>query len=155
MSAMDNSTPVITIVRNTDGREKTPRETDNAPQASIQEFYEKHYDDILPIIIEKAHQDKRKGAAPESEATSVCGVKESYGEDRSRNNDHHRGMKKNRVNESPSSRTSVSSSCHGTHQRPRRRHESTDEEDLAIPWTCEDVDPITPRIRNFRSSRKT
>ncbi|GKB19869.1 hypothetical protein Tco_0853792 [Tanacetum coccineum] len=43
----------------------------------------------------------------------------------------------------------------GTHQRPRRRRESTDEEDLAEPWTCEDMDPFTPRIRNFRSSRKT
>ncbi|GKB64893.1 reverse transcriptase domain-containing protein [Tanacetum coccineum] len=93
------------------------------------------------------------------------GVKESYGDtyssqrtrhrDRSRNNDHHGGMKKKKVNESPSSRASVSSSSHRTHQRPRRRHESTDEEDLAVPWTCEDVDPFTPRIRNFRSSRKT
>ncbi|GKC87984.1 hypothetical protein Tco_1148633 [Tanacetum coccineum] len=64
-------------------------------------------------------------------------------------------MKRKRVNESPSSRASVSSSSHGTHQRPRRRRESTDEEDLAVPWTCEDVDPFTPRIRNFRSSRKT
>ncbi|GJX20784.1 putative mediator of RNA polymerase II transcription subunit 37c [Tanacetum coccineum] len=93
------------------------------------------------------------------------GVEESYGEtyssqrtrhrDRSRNDGHHGGMKKKRVNESPSSRASVSSSSHGTHQRPRRRRESTDEEDLAVPWTCEDVDPFTPRIRNFRSSRKT
>nr|GEX67207.1 reverse transcriptase domain-containing protein [Tanacetum cinerariifolium] len=31
----------------------------------------------------------------------------------------------------------------------------TDEEALSIPWTCEDVDPFTPRIRNFKSSRKT
>ncbi|GKC82567.1 reverse transcriptase domain-containing protein, partial [Tanacetum coccineum] len=29
------------------------------------------------------------------------------------------------------------------------------EEDLAVPWSCEDVDPFTPRIHNFRSSRKT
>ncbi|GJW62961.1 reverse transcriptase domain-containing protein [Tanacetum coccineum] len=28
-------------------------------------------------------------------------------------------------------------------------------EDLAVPWSCEDVDPFTPRIHNFRSSRKT
>ncbi|GJU25798.1 reverse transcriptase domain-containing protein [Tanacetum coccineum] len=93
------------------------------------------------------------------------GVEESYSEtyssqrtrhrDRSRNVGHHGGMKKKRVNESPSSRASVSSSSHGTHQRPRRSRESMDEEDLAVPWTCEDVDPFTPRIRNFRSSRKT
>ncbi|GJW18279.1 hypothetical protein Tco_0025715 [Tanacetum coccineum] len=29
------------------------------------------------------------------------------------------------------------------------------EEDLTVPWSCEDVDPFTPRIHNFRSSRKT
>ncbi|GKE10399.1 hypothetical protein Tco_1413950 [Tanacetum coccineum] len=78
MSAMANSTPVITTVRNTDGREKTPRETDTAPQASIQEFCEKHYDDILPIIMEKARQDKRKGGKNqkrmlgEKTRTGVC-----------------------------------------------------------------------------------
>ncbi|GJW88009.1 hypothetical protein Tco_0163349 [Tanacetum coccineum] len=266
---MANSTPVITTVKNTNGREKTPRETDIAPQASIQEFCEKHYDDILPIIMEKVCHDKRKGlqsrldfgdtpkrarrirsdspspgdrnsparyyhmrekskteARRKDEAMSVfnrlshrkrsaferlsntyspsttksgpsnttprdCshgknptdsrnrssdrsrsrtrshlrGVKESYGDtyssqrtrprDRSRNNDHHRSMKKKRGNESPSSWASVSSSSNGAHQRPRRRHESTDEEDLAVPWTCEDVNPFTPRIHNFRSSRKT
>ncbi|GJT30819.1 reverse transcriptase domain-containing protein [Tanacetum coccineum] len=196
MSAMANSIPVITTIRNTDGREKTPRETDTAPQASIQEFCEKHYDDILSIIMEKARQDKRKGlqsrldfgdtpkrarrirsdspssgdrnspARSRSRIRShLRGVEESYGEtyssqrtrhrDRSRNDGHHGGMKKKRVNESPSSHASVSSSSHGTHQRPRRRRESTDEEDLAVPWTCEDVDPFTPSIRNFRSSRKT
>ncbi|GKC27874.1 reverse transcriptase domain-containing protein [Tanacetum coccineum] len=58
---MANSTPMITTIRNIDGREKTPKETDTAPQASIQELCEKHYDDILPIILEKASQDKRKG----------------------------------------------------------------------------------------------
>ncbi|GJS85140.1 hypothetical protein Tco_0751681 [Tanacetum coccineum] len=244
---MANSTPVITTVRNTDGREKTPRETNIVPQASIQEFCEKHYDDILPIIMEKVRQDKRKGLQSrldfgdtpkrarrirsdslssgdrnsparyyyrreksktndrrKDEDRSVfnrlshCkrsaferlsntyspsttksgpsnttprdrsheknpsdsrdhssdrsrsrirshlrGIEESYGEtyssqrtrhrDRSRNDGHHEGMKKKRVNESPSSRASVSSSNHETHQRPRRRCESTDEEDLAVP----------------------
>ncbi|GJW88797.1 reverse transcriptase domain-containing protein, partial [Tanacetum coccineum] len=95
----------------------------------------------------------------------LCGVEESYGEtyssqrtrqiDHSHNDGHHGGMKKKRVNESPSSRASVSSSSHRTHQRPRRRTKSTDEKDLVIPWTCEDLDPFTPSIRNFRSSRKT
>ncbi|GKB89564.1 hypothetical protein Tco_0961836 [Tanacetum coccineum] len=59
-------------------------------------------------------------------------------------------MKKKRVNESLSSRASVSSSSHGMRQRPRRRCESTDEEDLAVPWTCKDVDPFTPSIRAAR-----
>ncbi|GKC26761.1 reverse transcriptase domain-containing protein [Tanacetum coccineum] len=36
-----------------------------------------------------------------------------------------------------------------------KRRELVDEDDLVVPWTCEDVDPFTPRIRNFKSSRKT
>nr|GFA57315.1 reverse transcriptase domain-containing protein [Tanacetum cinerariifolium] len=36
-----------------------------------------------------------------------------------------------------------------------KRRKPTDEEDLLIPWSCEEVDPFTPRIRNFKSSRKT
>ncbi|GJV70383.1 reverse transcriptase domain-containing protein [Tanacetum coccineum] len=30
-----------------------------------------------------------------------------------------------------------------------------DEDDLAVPWICEEVDPFTPQIRNFKSLRKT
>nr|GEV99767.1 reverse transcriptase domain-containing protein [Tanacetum cinerariifolium] len=37
----------------------------------------------------------------------------------------------------------------------RTRRKPADEEDLSVPWTCEDADPFTPRIRNFKSSRKT
>nr|GEX11938.1 reverse transcriptase domain-containing protein [Tanacetum cinerariifolium] len=37
----------------------------------------------------------------------------------------------------------------------KHRCKPTDEEDLAVPWSCEEVDPFTPRIRNFKSSRKT
>nr|GEU90707.1 hypothetical protein [Tanacetum cinerariifolium] len=36
-----------------------------------------------------------------------------------------------------------------------KRRKPADEEDLSVPWTCEDVDLFTPRIRNFKSSRKT
>ncbi|GJY58170.1 hypothetical protein Tco_0458062 [Tanacetum coccineum] len=41
------------------------------------------------------------------------------------------------------------------HWKSRDKRRKTLEEDLAVPWSCEDVDPFTPRIRNFRSSRKT
>ncbi|GJT36933.1 hypothetical protein Tco_0936798, partial [Tanacetum coccineum] len=36
-----------------------------------------------------------------------------------------------------------------------KRRKPTDEEDLAVPWSCEEVGAFTPRIRNFKSSRKT
>nr|GEY24832.1 reverse transcriptase domain-containing protein [Tanacetum cinerariifolium] len=39
---------------------------------------------------------------------------------------------------------------------PLTEHETNiDEEDLEVPWSCEEVDPFTPRIRNFKSSLKT
>ncbi|GJU76770.1 reverse transcriptase domain-containing protein [Tanacetum coccineum] len=41
------------------------------------------------------------------------------------------------------------------HWKSRDKRSKTLEEDLAVPWSCEDVDPFTPRIHNFRSSRKT
>ena len=62
MSAANNatSTPVINTVRNSGGREQNPQEKDDTPHAGIQEFCEKYYDNILPIIMEKAQLDKRK-----------------------------------------------------------------------------------------------
>ncbi|GJY88698.1 hypothetical protein Tco_0503326 [Tanacetum coccineum] len=36
-----------------------------------------------------------------------------------------------------------------------KRHKPTDEDDLVVPWSCEEVDPFTPRIHNFKSMRKT
>ncbi|GKC66466.1 hypothetical protein Tco_1099064 [Tanacetum coccineum] len=55
--------------------------------------------------------------------------------------------------ESPSSESSTSNGGHWKSRTKRRN--LVDEDDLAIPWTCEDVDPFTPRIRNFKSLRKT
>ncbi|GJW10298.1 reverse transcriptase domain-containing protein [Tanacetum coccineum] len=56
---------------------------------------------------------------------------------------------------SPSSSILRSSTSDTGHWKSRGKRRKTLEEDLAIPWTCEDVDPFTPQIRNFRSSRKT
>nr|GEW00348.1 reverse transcriptase domain-containing protein [Tanacetum cinerariifolium] len=68
-------------------------------------------------------------------------------------------MEKGKENESPLSRVSkggTSDSMDGGHWKTRvKRLKPADEEDLSVPWTCEDVDPFTPRIRNFKSSRKT
>ncbi|GJZ40935.1 hypothetical protein Tco_0587821, partial [Tanacetum coccineum] len=56
----------------------------------------------------------------------------------------------------PSSRGSESSTSNRGRWKSRtKRRELVDEDDLAVPWTCEDVDPFTPRICNFKSSRKT
>ncbi|GJY86413.1 hypothetical protein Tco_0500439 [Tanacetum coccineum] len=96
------------------------------------------------------------------------GVEESYDDtysshgtgtkyrDRSRDRDHSYSVKRWRESESPPSRGSESSTSDRGHWKSRaKRRKPADEEDLAVPWTCEDVDPFTPRIRNFKSSWKT
>nr|GEU31017.1 reverse transcriptase domain-containing protein [Tanacetum cinerariifolium] len=96
------------------------------------------------------------------------GIEESYSNTRSsyregdrheyhaRNRNRSRSMKRGRESESPLSRVSESGTSDGGHWKTRaKRRKPADEEDLSVPWTCEDVDPFTPRIRNFKSSRKT
>ncbi|GJT93445.1 reverse transcriptase domain-containing protein [Tanacetum coccineum] len=81
------------------------------------------------------------------------GTKHGY---RSRNRDRSHYVKRGRGSESPLSRVSEGGTNEGRHWKSKsKRHKSTDEDDLAVPWICEEVDPFTPRIRNFKSSRKT
>ncbi|GJU46991.1 reverse transcriptase domain-containing protein [Tanacetum coccineum] len=254
MSAMANATPIVTTVTKTTNKEKAP---DAAPRVNIQDFCEEHYEDILPIIMEKARHDKRKEVQtrlnfgenskktrrerenslnskaensparfhPESSrirgrerrddrnvfnrlshrrrsvherlsntyspSTTKSGpsradsrdpshsrghsrsrerprmedrsrgAEESYGDTYSQGTktkyrDRSRNIKRWRESESPSSRGSESGTSNGGHWKSRtKRRKLADEDDLAEPWTCEDVDPFTPRIRNFKSSRKT
>ncbi|GJX48809.1 reverse transcriptase domain-containing protein [Tanacetum coccineum] len=65
-------------------------------------------------------------------------------------------VKRWRESESPSSHGSESSTSNIGHWKSRtKRRKLVDEDDLAVPWICEDVDPFTPRINNFKSLRKT
>nr|GEW61291.1 reverse transcriptase domain-containing protein [Tanacetum cinerariifolium] len=55
-----------------------------------------------------------------------------------------------------SNTSNESGSSDGGHWKSKsKRHKPTDEDDLTMPLMCEEVDPSTPRIRNFESSRKT
>nr|GEU96254.1 hypothetical protein [Tanacetum cinerariifolium] len=63
MSAMANTTPIVTVVTKpatNPGREKTPRDADATPRVNIQDFCEEYYEDIMPIIMDKIRRDKRK-----------------------------------------------------------------------------------------------
>ncbi|GKA34125.1 reverse transcriptase domain-containing protein [Tanacetum coccineum] len=53
----------------------------------------------------------------------------------------------------PKPKSSTSNKGHWKSRTKRRK--LADEDDLAEPWTCEDVDPFMPQIRNFKSLRKT
>ncbi|GJS92216.1 reverse transcriptase domain-containing protein [Tanacetum coccineum] len=153
MSATANTTPIVTTVTKTANKEKTQKERD---KVNIKNFCEEHYEDILPIIMDKARRDKRKEVhtrldfAESSEIGTRTKYKGPTG-DRRRS----RSTKRWREDESPSSRGSESSTSDTGHWKSRGKRRKTLEEDLAVPWSCEEVDPFTPRIHNFRSSRKT
>ncbi|GJV34752.1 reverse transcriptase domain-containing protein [Tanacetum coccineum] len=249
MSAIANTTPIVTTVMKTATKEKAPKETDVAPRVNIHDFCEEHYEDILPVIMDKNRRDKQKevhsrlefgGNTKRSRRTRESSQNSSAGtwsarhrnpsekpreKDRSRDGDgnifgrlgHRRQSAFDRLSNtySPSTtkpgpdRTSsrdhsqsrgrphrrdspraeavpevktalVASKNHmiiptpltgrspdmgialesGTSNGGRwklasKRQKLIDEEDLAVPWTCEEVDPFTPRICNFKSSRKT
>nr|GEX20488.1 reverse transcriptase domain-containing protein [Tanacetum cinerariifolium] len=111
--------------------------------------------------------DASNGDRPENKEC-FCGVEESYDnshssygtrinhEYRYHDRDRSRHMKRGRDSESPLSSVSKSDSSDGRHWKSKsKRHKPTDEDDLTMPWMYEEVDPFTPRIRNFISSRKT
>nr|GEW47604.1 hypothetical protein [Tanacetum cinerariifolium] len=60
MSAMANTTPIVTTVTKAANKEKAPKEADAALKVNILEFCEEHYEDILPDIMDKIRRDKRK-----------------------------------------------------------------------------------------------
>ncbi|GJW33200.1 reverse transcriptase domain-containing protein [Tanacetum coccineum] len=60
MNAMANTTPIVTTVTKTATKEKTSKETNAAPRVNILNFCEEHYEEILPVIMDKIHRDKRK-----------------------------------------------------------------------------------------------
>nr|GEV18547.1 reverse transcriptase domain-containing protein [Tanacetum cinerariifolium] len=60
MSAMANTTPIMTTVTKTVNKKKMPREANAALKVNILDFYEEHYEDILPVIMDKIRRDKQK-----------------------------------------------------------------------------------------------
>ncbi|GKC96896.1 hypothetical protein Tco_1162338 [Tanacetum coccineum] len=60
MSVMANTTPIVTTVTKPATKEKTPKDADATPRVNIQDFCEEHYEDILPVIMDKICRDKRK-----------------------------------------------------------------------------------------------
>ncbi|GJZ08958.1 reverse transcriptase domain-containing protein [Tanacetum coccineum] len=93
-------------------------------------------------------EDRSRGTEESYGDTYSQGTKTKY-KDRSQN------IKRWRESESPSSRGSESGTSNGGHWKSRtKRRKLADEDDLAKPWTYEDVDPFTPRICNFKRSAR-
>ncbi|GJR42315.1 hypothetical protein Tco_1310418 [Tanacetum coccineum] len=60
MSVMANITPIIATVKNAGVKEKTLKEEDAVPKASILDFYKEYYEDILPIIMDRATRGRER-----------------------------------------------------------------------------------------------
>ncbi|GKD13527.1 hypothetical protein Tco_1197934 [Tanacetum coccineum] len=152
MSAMANTTPIVTIVTKTATKEKTPKETDAAPRVNILDFCEEHYEDILPVIGGRAHlidlatltrqaqlSPGRTGQALETilivevtltdETLLLAGIVPE-------------------VETAP-----VASKNHMVIPAPPTGHEP--DMGITLATRIALVDPFTPRICNFKSSRKT
>nr|GEW16197.1 hypothetical protein [Tanacetum cinerariifolium] len=56
-SVMENTTPLVTTITKPI---INPTEVNSAPRVNIQDICEEHYEDILPIIMEKVRHDRRK-----------------------------------------------------------------------------------------------
>ena len=58
--AGSGSTPTQeqSTVRNTLGKEKSQEANEPLPDAALREFCDKHYDQLLPLMAKKVHQEK-------------------------------------------------------------------------------------------------
>nr|GEW19801.1 reverse transcriptase domain-containing protein [Tanacetum cinerariifolium] len=83
-------------------------------------------------------------------------ARESYGDSFSSYHDESRHHHVKRKDQSSPSSASGSDLSDGHHRKSKsKRLKPTDEDDLTRPWKCEEENPFTPRICNFKSSRKT
>nr|GEV55562.1 reverse transcriptase domain-containing protein [Tanacetum cinerariifolium] len=223
MSAMANTTSIVTTVTKTATKEKAPNETETAPRINILDFCGEHYANILPVM-DRIRRDKRREVhtrldfgensrksrrmREDSQNSSAKTLSARYRNpskrpqirDRLQNNDGNVFGRLGHRKESAFKRLSDTYSPSATKSRPDKgntlkiihtievvltnetlllaeivleaetapmasknrmaiptlieQETNIDEEDLAVPWTCEEVDPFTPRIHNFKSSRK-
>ncbi|GJS63581.1 hypothetical protein Tco_0678145 [Tanacetum coccineum] len=72
MSAMANATPIVTTVTKPATKEKTPKDADARPRVNIQDFCEEHYEDILPVIMDKMRHDKRQEVHARAHSTDLA-----------------------------------------------------------------------------------
>nr|GEX10670.1 reverse transcriptase domain-containing protein [Tanacetum cinerariifolium] len=84
-----------------------------------------------------------------------CSTKESYGDSFSHSYRNESRNNTKRRDRSPLSSASRSNLSEEKHLKSKSKRHKPAEDDLTKPWTCEEVNPFTPRIRNFESSQKT
>nr|GEW61161.1 reverse transcriptase domain-containing protein [Tanacetum cinerariifolium] len=176
---MANTTSLVTTVTKP---AINPGDADTTPRVNIQEFYEEYYEDILPIIMEKVHHDRRKNVHTRldfgeghqrqsafdrlSKTYSPSMTKSRPQETDSRDppwgRSCARGLNTSR-NDRPKDRERFRSAgesyddsfSHSYHDRDRSRHMKRRRDNKSPPSSLSRKDPFTPQIRNFESSRRT
>nr|GEZ65457.1 hypothetical protein [Tanacetum cinerariifolium] len=179
---MANTTPLVTTVTKP---ANNPGEANAAPRVNIQELCEEYYEDILPIIMKKARHERLKDVHTRSRPHKMDSrdppwsknrvrtlsasrgdrdrggegfrsTRESYSDSSSHSyRDDGRRHNTKRRDRLSSSSMSRSDSSNGKDRKSKSKKHKTIEDDLTKPWICEEINPFTPRIYNFESSRKT
>ncbi|GJX27596.1 reverse transcriptase domain-containing protein [Tanacetum coccineum] len=160
-------------VRNTIGKDKqTPQGSARTTSAvDLEEFCEKHYEKLLPIMADKYEYEKRKKEKLEevkarlnfgdARKKSTKAQESAYSESRTISPRRQRRSRSPRHN--PSVFTRDSEAEDGVHPRTpiavrktqgilkssQRKKFSIEDDDLSQPWVCAETDPFTSRIRHF------
>ncbi|GJS77521.1 reverse transcriptase domain-containing protein [Tanacetum coccineum] len=145
-------TPPTSSVRKTVGKgNEQTLENSNRPtsDATLQEYYNKHYHQLLALIDEKVHQEKaQQDTLKEVKAPPLSKKSETP-------------FLETRYREGATSRRteafSESEDCEGGRwkSRSKKQKSSIEEYDLSLLWVCEETDPFTPRICYFDFPKKT
>ncbi|GJX76852.1 hypothetical protein Tco_0323663 [Tanacetum coccineum] len=125
----------------------------------LEEFCEKHYEKLLPIMADKYEYEKRKKETLEevkarldfgdNRKKSTRAQESAYSESRTISPRRQRRSRSPRHN--PSVFTRLSEDSEGGHwkSKSRRKKFSVEDDDLSQPWVCAETDPFTSRIRHF------
>nr|GEX45588.1 reverse transcriptase domain-containing protein [Tanacetum cinerariifolium] len=178
MSVMANTTPIVTTVTETATKEKTSNGAEAAPRANILDFCEEHYEDILPVM-DKIRRDKRKKVhtrldfgenskksrrmREDSQNSSAKTLSTRYRNpskspqirDHLRYNDGNVFGRLGHRRQSAFKRLSDTYSRSTTKSETDREYSRSSSKQRPLSQHRRIVDPFTPRIRNFKSSRKT
>ncbi|GJX28118.1 reverse transcriptase domain-containing protein [Tanacetum coccineum] len=129
-------------VRNTVGKDKqTPQGSARTTSAvDLEEFCEKHYEKLLPIMADKyEHERRKKEKLEEVKALGSKGRSVSaYSDSRQENSRYTEKHSESEDNE-------------GGHwkSKSQKQKPSIEDDDLSKPWVCAETDPFTSRIRHF------
>ncbi|GJQ88960.1 reverse transcriptase domain-containing protein [Tanacetum coccineum] len=166
-------------VRNTIGKDKqTPQGSARTTSVvDLEEFCEKHYEKLLPIMADKYEYEKKKKEKLEevkarldfgdNRKKSTRAQESAYSESRTISPRRQRRSRSPRHNPSVftrlrrersrsprheyKSKERRESTVEGGHwkSKSRRKKFSVEDDDLSQPWVCAETDPFTSRIRHF------